>query len=413
MTIRWIIIATLTIATLALCSCESRNPSASTGMVSAGTRPEAAQAPQSEAAEIVLDDIQQQKAHVVVGRVRTKALAHSLTIPGRVAVNEDQTWHVGAIASGRIEKISARVGDFVMAGQVLGLLHSHEVHAARAGYQEAVAELRRTQAAETYAQQRRDRAQRLLELRAGSRQDLETAEAELRNAQAATHKAQSEVEKERAHLSILNLPTEEAASNGSQHEEDDDIPILAPASGLVFDRKATVGTVVTSGQELFAITDTSSLWMIAAANEVDLSQISVGQRVQIEVRAYPGREFSGSVLKLGEKLDPDTRTLQIRILVPNPQGRLKPEMYATASLRGSERRSGLFVPEEAVQDVNGVPSVFVRRAQTRFEARPVRTGQGVEGETEILEGLNAGDSIVVRGSFLLKSQMLKSTIQDN
>jgi cobalt-zinc-cadmium efflux system membrane fusion protein len=88
-------------------------------------------------------------------------------------------------------------------------------------------------------------------------------------------------------------------------------------------------------------------------------------------------------------------------------------MYATANLRGSERRFGLFVPEEAVQDVKGVPSVFVRRAQTRFEVRPVRTGQGVEGETEILEGLNAGDSIVVRGSFLLKSQMLKSTIQDN
>lgn len=413
MSIRRVIIGTLAIASLPLCSCESRNPSASTGIVAAGTRFQAAETPKSNGTEIVLDDIQQRKGRVLVERVRAKSVTHSLTVPGRLAVNEDQTWHVGAIASGKVGNISARVGDFVIAGQVLGLLHSHEVHEARAGYQEAVAELRRAQAAETYAEQRRDRAQRLLELRAGSRQDLETAETELRNAQAATQKAQSEVVKERAHLNIFNLPTEEAGGNPSQYEEDDDIPILAPASGLVFDRKATVGSVVTSGQELFALTDTSSLWMIAAANEVDLSEISVGQRVQIEVRAYPGREFSGSVLKLGEKLDPDTRTLQIRILVPNRQGRLKPEMYATANLQGSERRFGLFVPEEAVQDVNGVPSVFVRRAQTRFEARPVRTGQGVEGETEILEGLNAGDSIVVRGSFLLKSQMLKSTIQDN
>jgi multidrug efflux pump subunit AcrA (membrane-fusion protein) len=408
MSIRWIILATL-----ALCSCESRNPSASTEVVAAGTRPEASQTAGNDAPQIVLDDVQQQKGHVIVERVRTKAVANSLSIPGRLTVNEDQTWHVGAVASGRIENISARVGDFVIAGQILGLLHSHEVHEARAGYQEAVTELRRAQAAEIYAQQRRDRAQRLFELRAGSRQDLETAEADLRNAQAATQKAQSEVEKERAHLNIFNLPTEETASKGSPHEEEDDIPILAPASGLVFDRKATVGSVVTSGQELFAVTDTSGLWMIAAANEVDLSQISVGQRVHIEVRAYPGHEFSGIVLKLGEKLDPDTRTLQIRILIPNPQGRLKPEMYATASLQGSERRSGLFVPEEAVQEVNGVRSVFVRRAQTRFEARPVRTGQDVEGETEILEGLNAGDSVVVKGSFLLKSQMLKSTIQDN
>jgi multidrug efflux pump subunit AcrA (membrane-fusion protein) len=300
-----------------------------------------------------------------------------------------------------------------MAGQVLGLLHSHEVHEARAGYQEAVTELRRAQAAETYAQQRRDRAQRLFELRAGSRQDLETAEADLRNAQAATQKALSEVEKEHAHLNIFNLPVEETAGSGPPHDQEDEIKVLAPASGLVFERKATVGSVVNSGDELFAVTDTSSLWMIAAANEVDLSQISVGRGAHIEVRAYPGREFSGSVLKLGEKLDPDTRTLQIRILVPNPQGQLKPEMYATASLRGGARRSGLFVPDEAVQELNGVPSVFVRRAQTRFEARPVRTGQDVEGEAEILEGLNAGDSVVVRGSFLLKSQMLKSAIQDN
>ena len=411
MSMRRIIVATLAVASLALCSCGSRNSSASTEVVSAGTRPQASPAPASDAAEVVLDDIQQQKGHVVMERVRTKEVADSLTIPGSLAVNEDQTWHVGAVASGKIENISARVGDFVTAGQVLGLLHSHEVHEARAGYQEAFTELRRARAAETYAQQRRDRAQRLLELRAGSRQDLETAEADLQNAQAATQKAQSEVEKERAHLTIFNLPTEEPAS--LQHQEEDDIPIITPASGLVFDRKATVGSVVTSGQDLFAVTDTSSLWMIAAANEVDLSQISVGQRVRIEVRAYPGRDFSGTVLKLGEKLDPDTRTLQIRILVPNPQERLKPEMYATASLRGSERRSGLFVPEEAVQEVNGVPSVFIRRAKTRFEARPVRTGHDVEGETEILEGLNAGDSVVVRGSFLLKSQMLKSTIQDN
>jgi multidrug efflux pump subunit AcrA (membrane-fusion protein) len=410
MSIHRILVATLAVASLALCSCGSRS---SSDVVSAGTRPQTSPAPASDAPEIVLDDIQQQKGHVVVERVRTKEVADSLTIPGRLGVNEDQTWHIGAVASGKIENISARVGDFVMAGQVLGLLHSHEVHEARAGYQEAVTELRRAQAAETYAQQRRDRAQRLFELRAGSRQDLETAEADLRNAQAATQKALSEVEKEHAHLTIFNLPVEETAGSGPPHDQEDEIKVLAPASGLVFERKATVGSVVNSGDELFAVTDTSSLWMIAAANEVDLSQISVGRGAHIEVRAYPGREFSGTVLKLGEKLDPDTRTLQIRILVPNPQGQLKPEMYATASLRGGARRSGLFVPDEAVQELNGVPSVFVRRAQTRFEARPVRTGQDVEGEAEILEGLNAGDSVVVRGSFLLKSQMLKSAIQDN
>ena len=136
-------------------------------------------------------------------------------------------------------------------------------------------------------------------------------------------------------------------------------------------------------------------------------------RFGFPVRAYPGREFAGRILKLGEQLDPATHTLQVRILVPNQQGLLKPEMYASAVVRESGRRSALFVPEEAIQEVNGVSVVFVRRTQNDFEARTVKTGQHGDGGTEILEGLNPGEAVVVGGSFQLKSQLLKSTIQDN
>jgi len=309
--------------------------------------------------------------------------------------------------------MSASVGDFVQAGQILGRIHSHEVHEARAAYQEALTELQRSQAAERFAQERSDRARRLLELRAGSRQDFESAEADLRNAQAAIQKAQSEVEKERAHMQIFQVPLDEPAADGPQNAEADDIPILAPASGVILERKATVGSVVNNGDELFVITDTSKLWMIGAANEEDLSKRREGQPVRIEGRAYEGRIFSGRILKLGEQLDPATRTLQVRILLPNVQGLLKPEMYATAILQQTGRHSGLFVSEEAIQEIGGEPVVFVRRGQSDFEARTVKRGQDVDGETEILEGLNSGEAVVVKGSFLLKSQMLKSTIQDN
>jgi multidrug efflux pump subunit AcrA (membrane-fusion protein) len=153
--------------------------------------------------------------------------------------------------------------------------------------------------------------------------------------------------------------------------------------------------------------------MIAAANESDLSMLHEGQRVQIEARAYSGRDFPGRIQKLGEQLDPETRTLQVRILVPNPGGLLKPEMYATANLRESGRHAALFVQEEAVQEINGVDVVFVRRAWNEFEARTVKAGGHVDGKTEILQGLAANEAVVVRGGFLLKSQMLKNTIQDN
>jgi membrane fusion protein, heavy metal efflux system len=378
----------------------------------AGSSRHNAEAPQpaKDSSVIVLDAAQQQNGHVTVAQVRATDVASTLTVPGSLTISEDRTWHIGAIAGGRIEAISARVGDSVTAGQVLGRIHSHEVHEARAGYQEAVVELQRAESIELLARRRRDRAQRLLDLKAGSRQDLELAEADLGNAQAAIEKARSEVEKERAHLNIFQVPFEDPPSD---NETADDIPVLAPSPGLVFDRKVTVGSVVNTGDELFTITDATSLWMIAGADESDLSMLHEGQQVQIEARAYPGRNFPGRILKLGERLDPETRTLQVRILIPNPGGLLKPEMYATANLRESGRHAALFVPEEAVQEINGVDVVFVRRARNEFEARTVKAGGHVDGETEILQGLAANEAVVVRGGFLLKSQMLKNTIQDN
>jgi cobalt-zinc-cadmium efflux system membrane fusion protein len=398
---------------ITLVSCEPRT--------AASSSPEnARETPQSDASQkgardssvIVLDAQQLQNAHVVVTSVRVTDIAATLTIPGSLTVSEDRTWHVGAIASGRIETTTARVGDAVTAGQILGRIHSHEVHEARAGYQEATTELQRAESAKLYAKQRRDRAQRLFDLKAGARQDLESAEADLTNAQAAIQKARSELEKERAHLEIFQIPFDDPTP-GSTKGEGDDIPVAAPASGLIMERKVSVGSVVNAGDELFTITDTGNLWMIAAASEVDLSILREGQQVQIEARAYPGRDFPGRILKLGEELNPETRTLQVRILVPNPRGLLKPEMYATATVQQSKRRSAVFVPEEAVQEINGVDVVFVRRSVSEFEARTVKAGERTGGETEIVEGLAGNESVVVKGSFLLKSQMLKNTLQDN
>jgi len=400
-------------AATALCSCESKNASVSASDMPSGKQnPESSETNKTEAGSIVLDQTEQDKGHVVVETVHTKDVPVALTVPGRLTFSEDRTWRVGAIATGRVEDLRVALGDSVRADQLLGHIHSHEVHEARAGYEQALVELDRARSTEAYAKERRDRAQRLFDLRAGSRQDVETAEVELQDAEAAIRKAQSESEKERAHLEIFRIPLDPPAAAG-QHGEEDDIPVFAPAAGIVVERKATVGSVVNVGEELLAISDQSALWMIGAANETDLAELHPGQLVRLQVRAYPGREFTARVLKLGEELDPATRTLQIRIAVPNPQGLLKPEMYATANVRQIGRSSALYLPDEAIQDIDGVPVVFVRRGQNNFEARTIKSGQHVEGETEILEGLRPGEAVVVMGSFLLKSQMLKSAIQDN
>ena len=388
-------------AAITLCSC---------GQKSTPAPAEAARKPKEKenAGAIILDQTGQQKGHIVVAAVTVKEIAESVTAPGQLTVSEDQTWRVGAVVGGKVDDLTAKIGDFVRTGQIIGHIHSHDMHETRAAYQQASTELERARAAEAYSRQRRDRASRLLKLKAGSLQDLETAESELRNAQAAIDKAQSEIIKERAHLTeILHIPVEESGPNG-----DEGVPIFAPASGTVLLRKATTGSVVNAGDELLSLSDTRTLWMIAAANEVDLSKLRPGMAVRIEVRAYPNREFNGHILKLGEQLDPTTRTLQIRIAVPNPQGLLKPEMYATAKLPEGGKRAALFLPDDAIQDINGIPAVFVRKSPTEFEPRTVKTGQHFNGETEIIEGIKAGDFVVVKGSFLMKSHLMRRAIEE-
>ncbi|HUQ95160.1 MAG TPA: efflux RND transporter periplasmic adaptor subunit [Bryobacteraceae bacterium] len=401
-------IFSIVIASVVLAACQKSPPDAAPEE----KKPEAAEKHKREPGVVVVNAAAQKKGGVLIQQLEPRNVAGTIAASGQLAVNEDRTWHVGATTDGKIDELTAKVGDTVRSGAILARIHTHEVHEARAGYKKSIVELERAKMAHGYATRLADRAKRLFDLKAGSRQDVDSAEAEVRNAQAVIDKAQAELGKERAHLEFLHVPIEDLPSEKNHDPMHDDVPIFAPASGLVVERKASVGSVVTAGDRILSITDPANLWMIAAANESDLSKLRAGQSVRVSVRAYPDREFRGRILKLGEQLDPTTRTLQVRILVANSQGLLKPEMFATAAVELPSTRSSLFIPEAAIQDINGVPAVFVQRAGDQFEPRPIKTGGRMNGEVEILEGLKAGDSVVVKGSFLLKSQLLKSTLEE-
>jgi cobalt-zinc-cadmium efflux system membrane fusion protein len=120
--------------------------------------------------------------------------------------------------------------------------------------------------------------------------------------------------------------------------------------------------------------------------------------------------FGGQIVELGPQLDPATRTLTVRVLVPNNDGRLRPEMYATAEIARGASRSALFVPEVSVQNLNGNRVVFVRRPNSEFEARPVKSGASVNHEVEIVEGLKDGEEVVTAGAFVVKSQFLTRSL---
>jgi len=330
----------------------------------------------------------------------------------RLTNDENHTWRVGAVAEGRIERVQANPGDVVQKGQLLAQMHSHDIHESRALYKKAKADQARAEGVEKYQTGVRDRAKRLLDLRAGSVAQLEQTETELKNSQTEVHNAETEVERTRAHLTeVLGIPAEESEVPAGPNGDDNDlIPVKAPANGVVLTRNVTLGTVVNTSTDLFVLTDLSTLWAIAEVNEEYLSKLRIGMPVKIFVQAYPNQAFQGRIGKLGEVLDPGTRTIKVRIDLPNPQGRLKPEMYADAELEIGRGGSALMLPSEAIQDLRGQSVVFVRIAPDRFEMRPVRTGKTVEESMEVLSGLQPGDNVVVKSAFILKSEFMKESL---
>ena len=370
---------------------------------------EAPAEPKKKAGEVVIAEAAQKTAGIEVQTVQPSSVSEMITATGALTENEERTWTVGSHIEGRVVSVLAKPGDFVKEGAVLARLHSHEVHDSRSDFRRAGDELTRARAAALQATRIRDRAARLLDLKAASKQDLELAEGQLREAEIAVRNAQTELERVRTHITeYLDVTVQaEGKDVGEDH-----VPVKAPASGMVIERKASAGTVVTSGQEMFRITDPSSLWMIANVSEADLAHLRVGQSARVLVRAYPDRAFPGRILRLGEELDPTTRTLRVRVLVPNQGGLLKPEMYATTQIERAGSRSAVFIPEAAVQDLSGNRVVFVRIGPDRYEARPVEVGPVLDGRLEVKNGVKPGDQVAVRGSFILKSQLLRSSMEE-
>jgi cobalt-zinc-cadmium efflux system membrane fusion protein len=355
--------------------------------------------------EVVLDPNSAALAGIKTEVVRMRTTQGSISATGQLIFNEDQSWSVGSLLDGRIVATLAKVGDRVQKGQVLARIHSHEIHDSRARYTQAEQELRRSESSLAQAQRFHDRAQRLLDLKASSREQLELAEQQLRNAQAGTEHARIELEKERVHLTeYLDVPLK------PKEGVDEDIPIRAPASGVVIARKTSIGAVTTAGAEVYRIANPSTLWMIANVNETDIAAVRPGGNVRISVRAYPDRAFPGRILQLGESLDPETRTLQVRVSVPNAAGLLKPEMYGTATLAVAGTREMLTIPAAAVQDLNGNRAAFIEVRPGHYEIRALSVGNQAAGEVEVVAGIRAQDRVVTEGSFILKSQLLKGSL---
>lgn len=354
----------------------------------------------------------QGRAGIRVGAVTARSMPRMLTVAGQVAMDEKHTEHIGALADGRIENVYVLPGDAVHRGQTLATLHSHMVHETVAALTQAFAAADRQQSALKFANQANDRYAKLYTIQAASLEEKQRAEQEVAQEQKGLTDAEANVRAEREHLAELLQVSPESLRPGTLYNKEL-IPVSAVADGVVIARNVTPGQVVSTGDETFVTSNLSTIWVNAAVNERDLSAVHTGASATVSTPGVSGGGLRGKVMMLGDVVDPQTRTLPVRLSVPNPGIRLRPGMFVTASIDEPATRMAVFVPSGALQDVNGFRVVFVTPDGVNFQGRAVKTGVETKGLVEIAEGLQATDHVVVEGAFMVKGELLKGTVGED
>ena len=325
----------------------------------------------------------------------------SIEVPGQLMVNEDRSARLAAPAQARILAVHVSPGDRVALGAQLVTLQSQEANMAAADVVKAQAEVSSRRAAATYAKAARDRAERLLALKAIPRQDYERAVADDALAAAALSQADAEHTRARSSAEQLGVDVETGA-----------MTLRSPIAGVVTAREGVPGAVVSAGAPLVTVIDQTSLWLTVALPEQLASGVERGSTMRFTVGAYPTDTFTARVQSVSASFDATTRSLPVRGLVDNSRGRLRPEMFAKVWVEGAVRRTLPTVPDSAVQRVDGKTVVFIAhpdgKGSARFEQREVEIGSSAGGRSTIVRGVTATDVIVVSGAFAVKAELIKS-----
>jgi membrane fusion protein, heavy metal efflux system len=321
--------------------------------------------------------------------------------PAIVQPNQRNMAEITTLVRGRVVEVYADLGQEVKANAPLAILYSSELGLAQSAHLKAQAKLH-------VAEQAYSRAQFLL-------QEKVIGEAEAQRRQAELLSTQAEANESRDRLKLLGMSGEELRRLDRSREIRSVVPIVAPFGGRIIGRKLTRGEVVETTENLFVIADLSEVWVQANIPEKDIPfahsiHASGGTQVEVRINAYPKEVFKGTITYVGDVLDPVTRTMQLRLELPNKDGRLKPEMFATIRLFSEAQPDRLAVPEAALQRDQGRTFVFVQRSMNEYEFREVHIGESNGTFTAILDGLNEGEHIVTQGAFILKSELFKKPV---
>ncbi|MFL5504959.1 MAG: efflux RND transporter periplasmic adaptor subunit [Gemmatimonadaceae bacterium] len=328
----------------------------------------------------------------------------SAVIPGTIIPNENRTARLSAPAEGRVTTVRVQPGDRVGRGQVLVSLLGPGAGSAQSDVAKAVSQVVAMRAQASYARAARNRAERLLTLKAIPRQDYERAIADDESAQASL--SQALAEQRRAVSSAEQLGAGASASG--------EMVLRSPLSGVVLSRDAQPGAVVAAGTQLVSVTDPSSLWLQVNAPEKLASLFRIGGILHFSVPAYPADKFDARVTAVGAALDPDSRTLLVRATILNGNQKLKPEMLASVTVEGEGASAVPVIPDAAIQLFDGRPGLFIAKpnptGRVTFVRRFVEIGSRTGSSVAVTRGLSAGELVVIAGAFSVKAELQKGSM---
>lgn len=332
----------------------------------------------------------------------TRAVDAPVVLTGEVRFDERRVAHLAPRTDGVIRAVHVQVGDRVKAGQALFEVDSIALGDAQGEYLEARAA--------------RELASRTLDRQKALRREGVASEREVLEAQNRFASADIRVRAASERLLRLGLEPDDLGSLGSASRLGSArgrLVVRAPIGGRVVDMHAVVGEAVKSGESVMVIGETDPVWVFADLYEDHLAavqaRVAAGPvSAMVSVKAYPGEDFPGTLDLVGAVMDEKTRTVKARVTVANPDGRLKPGMFAQVRLGLPGDEQVLAIPRAAVMQDEGRSFVFVPHHGDYWVRRPVRTGREWDGWVEVKGGIQAGQRIAANGAFLLKSDVLRS-----
>jgi cobalt-zinc-cadmium efflux system membrane fusion protein len=323
--------------------------------------------------------------NVHIETVKPETMRRVLAATGKVQFNDEHVIHVLAPMPGQITNFHLRVGDRVENDQVIFSIRSREVASLVTDYLDS-------QRDQDLAEKTWNMTKDLYDHEAASRVSLQQADNDLA-------KAKAHVARAAESLRVLGIDQKDVdAGRGMQAL----IPVHAAAGGIVIDRAVTEGQYVQGdGTALLTIADPATVWVLADIFENDLHVIHPGQHAQITAVAYPDRRFNATVERIGEKIDADSRTMKVRLLVPNSDGLLKPEMFITAGFDLGGTAAGLTIPATAMLVEGTQGYAFLQTADRTFVKTRITATPDGPGRLRVTAGLKAGDRVVTDGALLV------------